>query len=87
MSAFHKALENVVRVPMFEVHIFCEGHDACPPGGGCKRMWGEYDGLACPTKWDAIKSAKENGWTWDKDGNWWCPKCSWWADGREGGEK
>jgi len=80
MSAFHKALERVFRVPMFEVHIFCTGPDADTNDGECSEMHGEYDALACPTKWDAVKNARVLGWTWDEDGNWLCAKCS------EGGE-
>jgi len=85
MSAFHKALESVVRVPMFEVWIFCSSQDGegwpPDPSPECEGMHGEYDALACPTKFDAIKNAKATGWTWDKGGRWLCPKCS------EGGEE
>tara|TARA_R110002020_G_scaffold65957_5_gene173732 strand:- start:766 stop:1008 length:243 start_codon:yes stop_codon:yes gene_type:complete len=75
MGAWHQALKNVERTLMAEVNIFCEGSD--PDGSG--RCGGSHhmdDLLACPTKLEAIKSAKEDGWTWDSDGNWWCPDCS-----------
>jgi len=82
VSAFHKALERVVRVPMFEVHIYCSSLDGeeewthgFDPSPECEGRHDEYDALACPTKFDAIKNAKARGWTWDKDGRWLCPKC------------
>jgi len=34
------------------------------------------------TKFAFIKLAQSRGWTWDKDGNWLCPKCS-----EKGGEE
>lgn len=88
MSAFHKALENVHRVPLFEVLIYCSGTGTWGEGsqerfhldGSCGGRHHEDDLLGCPTKWDAVKNAQEAGWTWDKNGNWLCPECS-----KEGG--
>ncbi len=85
MSAFHKALENVERVPLFEVLIHCSGtgtwgatasQERFREDGCCTISHHERDLLARPTKFDAVKNAKENGWTWDEDGNWLCPECS-----------
>ena len=74
MNAWHKALQNVLRIPMAEVHISCSGRNG--KGRECYRSHEELDALNNPTKLEAIKNAKAEGWTYDKDGNWICPECT-----------
>ena len=101
MSAFHKALQSVWRIPMFEVKIECTGRgENVPPRdkytqrlrpprsvaeeianrfdhrGACVAEHIEEAILDCPTKLEGIKNAKEEGWTYDKNGNWLCLYCS-----------
>jgi hypothetical protein len=75
MSAWHQALKNVERTLMAEVHIYCTGIES-DGSGRCGMEHYMDQVLDCPTKLEAIKSAKEIGWTYDKNGNWLCPYCS-----------
>ena len=74
MSAFHKALQGVYRgPPVTEFCVMCSS---------CINQEHDMDFGPDWTKFAFIKLAQSRGWTWDKDGNWLCPKCS-----EKGGEE
>ena len=74
MNAYHKALKNMNRLQVIEVTVECKcewtfvldgGMGSAIPGGGF-----------CTTLPEACQRIRKAGWTYDKDGNWLCPKCS-----------
>jgi len=81
MSAFHEALQAVIReTPNITYSIHC----VTGPPPWCQTEFSETD-MEEPgfwTKFAFIKLARAKGWTWDEDGNWLCPKCN-----KKGGEE
>ena len=76
MAAWHKALKNAEEYVERHVVVGCRCGDhhstsptlETPPTSSDRRKW--------TTKMDMVGYVKEAGWTYDKDGNWLCPKCS-----------
>jgi hypothetical protein len=73
MSAWHKALKNMNRLQVIEVTVECkcgcafidESMGSAMPGAGF-----------CATLPEACQRIRKAGWTYTKDGEWLCPKCS-----------
>lgn len=86
MSAWHKALTNVdTCAPMLFYLMKCKNSDL----KSAQKRWphpedewsedckGQFDhGDMDLTKFDFIKMAKADGWTYDKTGDWLCKNCT-----------
>ena len=86
MSAWHKALTNVDSyTPTLFYSMKCKNSDRKEARErGVKRLWGWSEGCQGQfdhgdmdlTKFDFIKMAKADGWTFDKTGDWLCKNCT-----------
>ena len=80
MTAWHKALKNVEPHIYREWYVWCHKHQhkGEEESKGCHHNFTtELDFINdTPDKFAVVHKAKEEGWTWDKDGNWLCPECS-----------
>ena len=74
-NAYHKALKNVEEYdPTIYFGVWCSSTDCLDrnhPGYPAEY----FDGGLAMKKLDFVKGLKAEGWTYDKDGNWLCPKC------------
>tara|TARA_Y100000296_G_C5098226_1_gene218505 strand:- start:407 stop:670 length:264 start_codon:yes stop_codon:yes gene_type:complete len=83
MSAWHKALINVQAYdPVHWFTIDCVSSDSEAAVERERTDWSKRceisfnHGLRSLTKFDFIKCAKEEGWVYDKNGDWMCPMCT-----------